>query len=361
MKKKLVKIFFHTSADLESYNAQNVNGREIASRLDPKKYRIYIISHTKNFDKKLLKKNIKIFFNPFKNKFLKRIYDLYLKISTKCDIHFYIRVYFEDSIFLFLKNLFLRKRFCVHMIENTLPYPDASKQYHRTSKFNAKASNVMIPISRNVSRSAEDTYNIELKNVPIISIGVDTQLFFGSDSKKNNTRLKIISCGTLQKRKRPEYFVEAAEKFPNCDFTWFGEGGLLNDLNSSIVSKSLANVCFKKNINHNALSKEMSKSDIFLFPSYHEGFPKVIVEAMASGLPVIAFKDYLPEAIEHNKNGYIVSNKEEMLNSLEMLINNETLRNQFSISAKERAKEYDWNKIVDKWDSFLTKAISKTY
>jgi glycosyltransferase involved in cell wall biosynthesis len=94
-----------------------------------------------------------------------------------------------------------------------------------------------------------------------------------------------------------------------------------------------------------------------LFPSLHEGFPKVVIESMACGLPSIVFDRYGPEAVIDNETGFVVSNEEEMIEKLEILIRNKALRDKFSQNAIKRAKEFDWNKIVKQWEDILIKAV----
>jgi glycosyltransferase involved in cell wall biosynthesis len=181
---------------------------------------------------------------------------------------------------------------------------------------------------------------------------VNHEVFQKINFRPSSTRkLKVISCGTLQKRKRPELFISAAEKFPNVDFLWFGEGPLENKVNSEVKNRKLKNLKFFKNIPHEELAKRFHDADIFLFPSIHEGFPKVIIEAMCASLPVIAFKDYEPEAILSGETGYVVSSVKEMFDSLSILINDNELRKCFSEKAVERSKKYQWDKVVNQWES----------
>ena len=72
---------------------------------------------------------------------------------------------------------------------------------------------------------------------------------------------------------------------------------------------------------------------------------------MACGLPSIVFDKYEPEAVLNNKTGFIVSNEEEMIKKLKLLIENKNLRESFSKNAIKRAKEFDWKNIVKKWET----------
>jgi glycosyltransferase involved in cell wall biosynthesis len=62
---------------------------------------------------------------------------------------------------------------------------------------------------------------------------------------------------------------------------------------------------------------------------------------------------YNPETVIHNKTGFIVSDKDEMIKSLNTLITNQELRKKFSIEAVKRAKEFDWNNIVKRWEKIF--------
>jgi len=346
---KKIKVLFHTQPNITSFNAQDLNGREIASRLNKGIFEIYFIDtlHTE-IDPKLKKENIKIL--KASKSPIKRKMDIFkYKLLYKYDISFYIRVFKNESYFLKLLPFFDRNRKTIHMVENRLPYP-ADEKYNQTAKYNALHSDYVFPISQQVQKDVEHYYGI--RGNGIMYVGVDTSLFVPNFNKKNK-RLKIVSCGTFQKRKQPLLFAEIAKKFPECDFYWIGEGELKQKIIDKKNNENITNLYLLNNMPHRELSKFFANSDIFLFPSIHEGFPKVIVEAMASGLPIIAFDKYGPEAIINNKTGFIVSNKNEMKEKLRILIDNNELRKEFSKNAVKRAKEFDWNIIVKKWEDIL--------
>ncbi len=103
------------------------------------------------------------------------------------------------------------------------------------------------------------------------------------------------------------------------------------------------------------------ESDIFVFPSYfqEECFPLVIIEAMASGLPIVASSiGAINEIIDSGENGYLVTprNKNEIRDSLEKLIMNKSLREQISINNLRKYKEYYTR---DKFESRMFKVISE--
>ena len=349
-----IKILMHTQPNITSFNAQDLNGREIASRLNSKMFEIYFIDTLgTEIDPKINKPNIHILRAATNNKFL-RLYLLFkYKLLHKYHVSFYIRVFKSESMFLRLLPIFDKNRKTIHTVENMLPYP-ASKKYNKHAKFNALHSTMCFSISTMIQKNVEKEYGL---STSIIPVGVDTSLFT-PDFNKNNKRLKILSVGTFQKRKQPELFANIARKFSNCDFYWVGEGELKDKILRKKEEEGINNLFLLNNMPHKVLSKFMSKCDIFLFPSIHEGFPKVLIEAMASGLPVIAFNKYGPEAIVNNKNGFIVSSEKEMIEKLKILIEDKELRDKFSRESVKRAKKYDWKIIVSKWEEVLKNIVN---
>jgi glycosyltransferase involved in cell wall biosynthesis len=94
----------------------------------------------------------------------------------------------------------------------------------------------------------------------------------------------------------------------------------------------------------------MKASKIFVLPSTREGFPNVILEANASGLPVIlvkSSKNAALSAIKDGYNGFIVSlSDEEISRKIVELLQDPSYINKLSKNAREYAKSYDWSLII---------------
>ena len=83
----------------------------------------------------------------------------------------------------------------------------------------------------------------------------------------------------------------------------------------------------------------MKTLDIFVLPSYREGFPKVIMEAAATGLPVVNARcDGCRSAVVHNKTGLIVPSKNASVGkSIGKLLDSSELRSALGDNAREYA------------------------
>ncbi len=352
MGKEKIKILMHTQPNITSFNAQDLNGRYIASLLDEDLFEIYFIDLLgTEIDPKLQKENIKILKVHTNNKLLRKIKTFKYKLFHKYDISFYIRVFKSDSIFLKLLPYFDKDRKTIHMVESLVPYL-GDEEYNKWAKFNALHSTKTFAISKAVQKRVKEHYGLDAEIVPV---GVDTTIFIPYP-KKEKERLRVVGCGTLNPMKQPLLFVEIATKFPEVDFVWIGEGVLKEEILEK--SKYVNNFELKSNIPHDELAYYFSQSDVFLFPSLHEGFPKVVIESMACGLPSIIFDRYGPEAVIDGKTGFIVSTEDEMIEKLDLLIKNTNLREKMSKESIKRAKEFDWKKIVKKWEEIIINLVS---
>ncbi|MDI6766418.1 MAG: glycosyltransferase family 4 protein [Bacteroidota bacterium] len=105
----------------------------------------------------------------------------------------------------------------------------------------------------------------------------------------------------------------------------------------------------------------LSAFDAFVLASYNEAFGYVIVEALASKLPVIGTNTGgVPDIIQDNENGLLVppGDANSLMNAMLKLYNDEKLRNRFSISGYERVKKYfDENAILNRIEDEYYKLI----
>ena len=83
----------------------------------------------------------------------------------------------------------------------------------------------------------------------------------------------------------------------------------------------------------------------------------VLLEAMSYGIPCIAYEvpSGVNDIIEDGRNGYIIKNRNELeyIKRIEEVINDSKLRNKLGLNAKEKAKEFSKEKIVNIWKNIL--------
>lgn len=96
------------------------------------------------------------------------------------------------------------------------------------------------------------------------------------------------------------------KKFNKLNLIVVGDGGELNSLKRYVAEKIIPDVTFTGRLDGEELSNIYKKSDLFIFPSYGEGMPTVVLEAMAFGLPVFTrMVGGVTDFFENDKMGYI--------------------------------------------------------
>jgi glycosyltransferase involved in cell wall biosynthesis len=114
-------------------------------------------------------------------------------------------------------------------------------------------------------------------------------------------------------------------------------------------------------IPHDQLVSLYMTSDVFTMPSYIEGLPLVIPEAMMAGLPVVATN--VPgnrDIVVHGHNGILIppGDVDALANSLENVLSDDAARARLSSGARATAESLDWSNIASSYESVYDSATS---
>lgn len=210
--------------------------------------------------------------------------------------------------------------------------------------------------------------NIKMKfgcNAIVINNIVDTSLFNYrelNELKCGDENIRIISVGSLDYRKGFDILIEAISKIKsrkNFTLEIYGEGPQRDRLKKQIEELRLQNVVSLKGFAPRKYLAELYKSsDFFVLASRWETFGVVYIEALASGLPVIATKCGGPEDFVNNQNGILIEtdNVKQLTESIEQMLLNITLYDKDRISDEVREKfspQFIANKIIQTFQEFL--------
>ncbi len=169
---------------------------------------------------------------------------------------------------------------------------------------------------------------VPASKIKVVRIGIPVRFFDFIDRKpvsekiKNGEVIKFLQVSNLIEKKGHIYTITAfsnfSKEYPNSVLTIAGEGPLREELETrSRELNILDKVEFKGRVDQNTVKNLMNESDVFLHHSViarngdKEGIPNVIMEAMATGLPVIStYHAGIPELITHQSDGYLVNEKD---------------------------------------------------
>lgn len=343
----------HAFADEWSINAQDLNAKEICLRLNPDLFDVTIFYRSDIDDRLKNKTNIYPFKVP-KNKYISLFIIVRELLKENYDIFFYVRPFIYDYIYFLLKDLFKDKKISICTVEGMLPLAEKDYIYEKIVKRNTLKSDYVFSVSKYVADTVKYFYKIDS---PVMYVGVDTKKFLPIKDMNKKQKIVVLFVGSFQKRKRPYLVLEAARFFKDVEFNLIGNGPLREDLFAYIEKMKISNVKIIDYVPLDNLISHFQESDIFLFPSVHEGFPKVTIEAASCGLPVIVFGNYKPETVIEGKTGFIVEDFTEMLVRLETLVDDPHLRSEFGENARKHAKIFDWDIIVKMWEKIFLNLI----
>lgn len=181
---------------------------------------------------------------------------------------------------------------------------------------------------------------------------------------KHNRVIKkniIINVGRFETQKNQKELIEIFYKLKS-NFGWklrlIGIGSLESDLRKLIDKYNIGHqvelLGFKDDID-----AYLQESKIFAFTSLYEGFPNSLSEAMANGLAPIAYDCPTgpSELIINLENGFLVNlkDKDDFIDKLQTLIDNESLRNTFSEQAQKVSTTFSSSTISNIYLKFITK------
>lgn len=109
------------------------------------------------------------------------------------------------------------------------------------------------------------------------------------------------------------------------------------------------------------LAQHYASADVFIFPSLTETFGNVTIEAMASGLAVVAYNHAAAgQLIEHGRNGMVLApNQEEQLfEATQQIVEDTALRKQMRIAARQTAVDRDWSSVITRTEGIFRSLIA---
>ena len=172
----------------------------------------------------------------------------------------------------------------------------------------------------------------------------------------------ILAVGRLDKQKGFDKLIEAFSKINSIGWKLYiaGDGVEKKNLIKQIEQLKLDNVELigkRKDI-----FEWYAKSSIFILSSQKEGFPNVLIEAMAFKCAVVSFDcPYGPsEIIKNEVNGILVENQniEKLALQIQRLINDKDLREKLGNEAIRVREKYSIEKIANQWENLINKVIN---
>lgn len=233
-------------------------------------------------------------------------------------------------------------------------------------KFHNRAHCTMVP----TDALRNDLATRGFERLHVVGRGVDTRLF---DPAKRNAALRrtwdagdddlvLAYIGRLAAEKNLDAVLAAHDALrvlrPNTKLLFVGDGPQRDALRARCPQ-----AIFAGHRSGDDLAAHYASADVFLFPSLTETFGNVTTEAMASGLPVVAFDSAAAgQLIAHGRNGLLAAGADlpAFVRAALPLAHDATLRASLGAAARETACRIDWRSVVIRFESIVSQVIDSS-
>lgn len=234
------------------------------------------------------------------------------------------------------------------------------KIYEFKVRYACKHADKIIAVSEQTKKDLISFFNVDESRIEVIYQNCDP-IFLAKVSEEEKARIRfaynlpeefLLNVGTIETRKNSLLIVEALKKLKdNIHLVIIGrETPYTQEVRKFIADNNLKNrVHFLKNVSFHDLPGIYQQARIFIYPSEFEGFGIPIVEALSSGIPVVAAKGSCLEEAGGQNSVYVDPNdSNELADQINLILNNSKKRELMIRSGFEHIKNFADKKIADK-------------
>jgi len=300
-----------------------------------------------------------IYFTSF---LIKYLYVLIFSSSIKI-IHVhssYNGSFFRKAIILYLAKFFNKKTiFHLNGSQFNIFYEKSFGLIKALIRFTLNKTDLILVVSEQWKKDIEAKHinsRIEILYNPVLVQEIQKQ-------KEESDLVKALFMGKIGHRKGAYDVLEAAKLIndPKIKITLYGDGETqkLKDLAEKFNLEQ--NIRIADWISDDKINEAYQNADIYILPSYNEGLPLSVLEAISRGIPVISTNiGGIPEAVKNEVNGFLIEPGDYNLlaDKILLLANNKLLRDQMGAEGYKIAKDkFDVNIIINKLMTFYKELL----
>lgn len=250
-------------------------------------------------------------------------------------------------------------RHCVHTVHNVADREAEGRLQKMINGFYfRKGWSVPVALSPEVQQTVVSFYGMKEEQVPVIYNGVDlSRCLEKTDYESCDT---LIHVGRFNEQKNHQGLLRAFQMIlkrnPQCILKLLGDGELRPAMEHLAAELGIAgNVQFLGSQSN--VYPYLQEADIFLLPSNYEGMPMTIIEAMGTGLPVVASRvGGVPDMITDRVSGMLTSREpEDVARAVLELMDDASLRKSLGEKAKLESKRFSAEYMAEEYSKVYSK------
>lgn len=242
----------------------------------------------------------------------------------------------------------------VHTVHNVAQKENTNVARKANNLFYKFAHVIPIALSEEVQKTIVEEYHIDSKNIPIILNGIDLSKCIVKTNYEVNDYFNILHIGRFSEQKNHVGLIEAFSIFvkehPNTILSLIGDGEKKEEIQQLVREKGISDKVKFLGIKSNVYSY-LNKADVFILPSIYEGVPMTLIEAMGTGLPIIATAvGGVPDMLRNDEEGLIVNcNVKEIADAMDSLYIDKKTREYLGKKALKRSKIFSAENMANEY------------
>ena len=199
---------------------------------------------------------------------------------------------------------------------------------------------VPIALSDEIQETISDFYGLKKEKIPVIRNGLDLSKCMVKEDYALGTPIRLIHVGRFDVPKNHagllRSFGKLLETYPDCRLQLLGDGDLRQEMETLAADLKIADKVQFDGMQANVYPY-LQNADLFVLPSIYEGNPMSIIEAMGTGLPIVATEvGGIPDMIRNRETGLLVPCEEDAFcKACIELLDDEALRSALGKQAKQ--------------------------
>jgi glycosyltransferase involved in cell wall biosynthesis len=206
------------------------------------------------------------------------------------------------------------------------------------------------------SRSVQQHLAARLRpTVAVLGRGVDSVHFHPAKRKRGADRPRALYVGRVAPEKNLDLLARVFDGRDDCELMIVGDGPYVG-----VLRQRLPQAIFAGTLEGEPLARAYADADFFVFPSRTDTLGNVVLEAMASGLPVVVSDSMGPmELVEHGTRGFVTATEEEFACAVAALAGDESRRCSMGRAARRFAETRSWSAIFDELTRHYERLLSR--
>ena len=258
-----------------------------------------------------------------------------------------------------------KKAKIVHTM-HTLANKEGSKADALITKFFYKTKKAYpAALTPEVQRSISKRYHIKPNRIPVIYNGIDLSACMIKETYSQRDTFKILHIGRFSEEKNHVGLINAFEmfhkEFPNSTLNLIGDGSLKESIQLLVKEKGLENNVMFLGLQKNVYPF-LNDADLFALPSTYEGMPMTLIEAMGTGLPIVASNvGGIPDMLTNESNAILTEVNDKILaDAFIKLAKDENLRETYGSQALHDSKKFSAHNMAKSYYDFYKTVLKQS-